>query len=91
MPHKRQAVRLTGRERSALLKRLEDPRLAPRQRRRIEALVRSDAGEPDRAIADDLGVSTRTVAMIRRNFALGGVHAAVDAAGRWPSPLLDGS
>ena len=87
---KQNVVQLTDDQRAALVRR-EDGPLTRRQRNRVQILLRSNSGETDQEIADDLDVSLGTVANVRRRFALGGLDAAVIEKPRpGAKPLLDG-
>ena len=87
---KRHVVELTDEQRAALVRR-EDGPLTRRQRNRAQILLRSDAGETDEEIAEDLGVCVGTVANVRRRFTLGGLDAALDEKPRpGARPVLDG-
>jgi DNA-binding CsgD family transcriptional regulator len=87
---KRHVVRLTDDQRAALVRR-EDGPLTRRQRNRVQVLLRSDAGDTDQEIADDLSISVGTVANVRRRFTLGGLDAALDEMPRpGARPVLDG-
>ena len=83
-------VRLTDDQRGDLERRFALP-LTLRQRNRVQILLRSDAGETDEDIADDLGISTNTVANVRKRFAAQGVEAALTEKPRSGGPpVLDG-
>lgn len=87
---KRHVVALTDDERAALERREAGP-LTRRQRYRVQVLLRSDAGDTDEEIADDLGIAIGTVANVRRRFILGGIRAAIEEMPRpGAKPLLDG-
>lgn len=87
---KRHVVQLTDDQRAALVRR-EDGPLTRRQRNRVQVLLRSDAGDVDQEIADDLGISVGTVANVRRRFTLGGLEAAIEEMPRpGARPVLDG-
>ena len=87
---KRNVVELTDDQRTTLVRR-EDGPLTRRQRNRVQILLRSNSGETDQEIADDLDVSLGTVANVRRRFALGGLDAAVEEKPRpGAKPVLDG-
>jgi hypothetical protein len=61
--------------------------LTLRQRNRIQVLLRADAGE----IADDLGISPNTAAIIRKRFAAEGLESARTEKPRAGGPaVLDG-
>jgi transposase len=65
--------------------------LTRRQRNRVEILLRSDAGDVDTEIAEDLAVATNTVANVRRRFAAEGLGAALTEKPRCGGPaILDG-
>jgi homeodomain-containing protein len=83
-------VRLTDEER-AELRGLFDGALTRRQRNRVQVLLRSDAGDTDAEIGDDLGISPNTAANVRKRFAAGGLHAALTERPRTGGPaVLDG-
>ena len=83
-------VRLTDEQRAELEGRFDGP-LTRRQRNRVQVLLRSDAGETDAEIADDLGISPNTAANVRRRFAAGGLAAALTERPRTGGPaVLDG-
>ena len=87
---KRHVVQLTDEQRADLIKR-EDGPLTRRQRNRVQVLLRSDSGDTDQEIADDLGISLGTVATIRRRFTAGGLDAALNEKPRPGAvPVLDG-
>jgi len=87
---KRHVVRLTDGQRSELEGRFAAS-LTLRQRNRVQALLRADAGDTDAEIADDLGITTNTVANIRRRFATGGLDPALNDRPRSGGPAkLDG-
>lgn len=84
------AVTLTQAQREALLARGAEP-LTPRQRNRVEVLLRADGGDTDAEIADELGITTNTVARVRQRFATGGLDAALSERARPGAPAkLDG-
>jgi transposase len=83
-------VRLTGEERAELEARFDGP-LTRRQRNRVQVLLRSDAGDTDAEIADDLGISPNTAANVRKRFAAAGLAAALTEKPRRGGPaVLDG-
>lgn len=87
---KKHVVRLTGDQRGDLERRFAEP-LTLRQRNRVQVLLRSDAGETDQDIADDLGITTNTVANVRKRFAADGLDAALAEKPRSGGPaVLDG-
>ena len=87
---KRHVVQLTDEQRADLVKR-EDGPLTRRQRNRVQVLLRSDSGDTDQEIADDLGISLGTVANVRRRFTAGGLDAALTERPRPGAvPVLDG-
>src|SRR3954469_2032437 len=87
---KRHLVRLTDDERAALEHQEAGP-LTRRQRYRVRILLRADAGDTDEEIAEEAGVSTGTVANVRRRFAAGGLDAALNDRPRPGAvPVLDG-
>jgi transposase len=87
---KRHVVRLTDDQRADLTARFAGP-LTLRQRNRVQVLLRADAGDTDAEIADDLGVTTHTVANVRRRFAADGLEAALTERPRCGGPAkLDG-
>ena len=87
---KRHIVQLTDDERT----NLEEQEFAPlsrRQRYRVGILLRADAGDTDAEIAEEIGVSSGTVANVRRRFASGGLDAALNEKPRpGAKPVLDG-
>lgn len=87
---KRHVVQLTDEQRTALVRR-EAGLLTRRQRNRVQVLLRTDAGDTDQEIADDLGISLGTVGNVRRRFTLGGLDAALEERPRpGARPALDG-
>jgi transposase len=87
---KRHVVELTDDERAALEQQEAGP-LTRRQRYRAQILLRADAGDSDEEIAGEVGVSTGTVANVRRRFAAGGIDAALNDRPRpGAAPVLDG-
>ena len=87
---KRHVVELTDDERAALDQQEAGP-LSRRQRNRVQILLRSDAGETDPEIAEEVGTSLGTVANVRRRFAAGGLDAALNDRPRpGAKPVLDG-
>lgn len=87
---KKHVVRLTGSQRADLEGRFAGP-LTLRQRNRVQVLLRSDGGETDADIADDLGITTNTVANVRKRFAAEGLEAALAEKPRCGGPaVLDG-
>lgn len=87
---KRHVVQLTDEQRADLVKR-EDGPLTRRQRNRVQVLLRSDSGDTDQEIADDLAISLGTVANLRRRFTSGGLDAALTEKPRPGAvPALDG-
>jgi transposase len=83
-------VLLTDDQRVELRARLEGS-LTRRQRNRLQILLRSDAGDVDVEIAEDLEVAPNTVANIRRRFAAEGLDAALTEKPRCGGPaILDG-
>jgi transposase len=87
---KRHVVRLTDDQRAALEGQFSGP-LTLRQRNRVQVLLRADAGATDAEIADDLGITTNTVANVRRRFATGGLDPALHDRPRSGGPAkLDG-
>jgi transposase len=87
---KRHVVRLTDDQRVGLEHRFDGP-LTRRQRYRVQVLLRADAGDTDADIADDLGITTNTVANVRKRFAGGGLDAALNDRPRSGGPAkLDG-
>ena len=87
---KRHLVELTDEQRAELDRREAGP-LTRRQRNRLQILLRSDAGDTDEEIADEVGVSIGTVANVRRRFTTGGLDAALDEKPRpGAKPVLDG-
>lgn len=87
---KKHVVRLTGYQRTDLEGRFAGP-LTLRQRNRVQILLRADAGDTDQDIADDLGITTNTVANVRKRFAADGLEAALTEKPRSGGPaVLDG-
>lgn len=87
---KKYGVRLTADQRAHLEVQFAKPRTL-RQRKRIQVLLRADRGDTDQDIADDLGITTNTVANIRRRFATAGCQAALTDKPRCGGPAkLDG-
>ena len=87
---KRHVVQLTDEQRAELVER-EDGPLTRRQRNRVQVLLRSDSGDTDQEIADDLDISLGTVANVRRRFSAGGLDAALHEKPRPGAvPVLDG-
>jgi transposase len=87
---KRHVVELSDDQR-ATLEQLEAGPLTRRQRYRVLILLRADAGDTDEEIAEEAGVSTGTVANVRRRFAAGGLDAALNDRPRpGAEPILDG-
>jgi len=84
---KKHVVRLTDEQRAALEVRFTRP-LSLRQRNRIQVLLRSDAGEPDPDIADELGISANTVANVRKRLATAGLEAALTEKPRTGGPAV---
>lgn len=87
---KAHVIRLTAEQRNDLEQRFMGP-LRLRQRNRIQVLLRSDAGDTDAHIADRLGISTGTVANVRKRFVADGLEAALTEKPRAGGPaVLDG-
>ena len=87
---KKHMVSLTAGQRADLERRHTGP-LTLRQRNRVQILLRSDAGETDADIAEDLGVTTHHVYNVRKRFAHGGFEAALAERPRSGAPAkLDG-
>jgi transposase len=87
---KKYVVRLTDDQRAGLERQFAQP-LTLRQRNRVQVLLRSDAGATDEDIAEDLGITTNTVANVRKRFAAEGVAAALTEKPRSGGPaVLDG-
>jgi len=87
---KQHVVRLTADQRAGLERRFGEP-LTLRQRNRVQILLRSDAGETDAEVAEDLGITTNTVANVRKRFATEGLDAALTEKPRSGGPaVLDG-
>ena len=87
---KKHVVCLTEEQRGDLERRFARP-LTLRERNRVQVLLRSDAGEADADIADDLGITTNTVANVRKRFAAEGLEAALTDKPRRGGPAkLDG-
>jgi transposase len=65
--------------------------LTLRQRNRVQILLRADGGDTDADIADELGITTPTVANLRQRFAADGLEAALTERPRSGGPAkLDG-
>lgn len=87
---KKHTVTLTASQR-ADLERRHNGSLTLRQRNRVQILLRSDAGEMDFDIAEDLGVTKQHVYNVRRRFANDGFEAALTERPRPGAPAkLDG-
>lgn len=87
---KRHLVRLTEDQR-AELDRWEASPLTRRQHHRALILLWADAGETDEEIVEEVGVSLRTVATVRRRFVEGGLDAALrDKPRPGAVPIPDG-
>jgi transposase len=87
---KRHVVQLTTDQRAELEGRFAGS-LTLRQRNRVQILLRADAGDTDADIADDLGVTTNTVANVRKRFTAGGLDPALNDRPRPGGPAkLDG-
>jgi transposase len=87
---KRHVVQLTTDQRAELEGRFVGS-LTLRQRNRVQILLRADAGDTDADIADDLGVTTNTVANVRKRFTAGGLDPALNDRPRSGGPAkLDG-
>jgi transposase len=87
---KQHFVRLTAEQRGELTRRFAGP-LTLRSRNRIQILLRADAGDTDADIADDLGITTNTVANVRKRFATQGLELALSDKPRRGGPAkLDG-
>jgi hypothetical protein len=87
---KKHLVHLTDDQRADLEGRFAGP-LTLRQRNRVQILLRTDAGDTDTEVADDLGISTNTVANVRKRFATEGLEAALTEKPRPGGPaVLDG-
>ena len=87
---KKYHVALTDEQCQALEARRCGP-LTLRQRNRVDVLLRADAGETDVEIAEGLGISTNTVANLRRRFDAEGLPAATtDRPRKGAPPKLDG-
>jgi transposase len=87
---KKHVVRLTDDQRADLEDRFAGP-LTLRQRNRVQVLLRSDAGDTDAEVAEDLGITTNTVANVRKRFATEGREAALAEKPRAGGPaVLDG-
>ena len=83
-------VRLTDDQRGQLLVRLKGA-LTRRQRNRIEVLLRSDAGDVDAEIAEELEIAAHTVANIRKRFSAEDLDGALTEKPRCGGPSrLDG-
>jgi transposase len=87
---KQYLVRLTPEQRGELTRRFAGP-LTLRNRNRIQILLRADAGDTDVDIAEDLGITTNTVANVRKRFATQGLETALTEKSRSGGPAkLDG-
>jgi transposase len=87
---KKHVVRLTDDQRVDLEGRFAG-RLRLRERNRVQVLLRAAAGDTDADIADDLGITTNTVANVRKRFAAEGLEAALTEKPRSGGPAkLDG-
>jgi transposase len=87
---KKYVVTLTESQRQALLARRAEP-LTVRQRNRVDVLLRAADGDTDAEIADDLGITTNTVARVRQRFVARGLDGAVSEKTRCGAPpKLDG-
>jgi transposase len=87
---KKHVVWLTDDQRADLEGRFAGP-LRLRERNRVQVLLRADAGDTDADIADDLGITTNTVANVRKRFAAEGLEAALTEKPRSGGPAkLDG-
>jgi transposase len=73
----RLTVKLTESQRLQLQQRLATQALKVRARRRLETLLRSDAGESDEAIVAAVGGSLSTVHRLRQKFVREGLEAAL--------------
>lgn len=86
----KQVVQLTDEQRAELHGRF-DRALTRRQRNRVQILLRSDAGDTDADIAEELGISPNTAANVRKRFAAEGLEAALTEKPRTGGPAaLDG-
>jgi transposase len=87
---KQYLVSLTDAQRHTLLARRAGP-LTLRQRNRVDILLRAADGDTDAEIADDLGITTNTVARVRQRFVVRGLDGAVSEKARCGAPpKLDG-
>lgn len=84
---KKHVVRLADEQRAGVEMRFADP-LTLRRRNRVQILLRPDAGETDEDIADELGITTNTVAHVRRRFAAEGLDAALSEKPRPGGPAV---
>ena len=83
-------VRLTAGQRAELEGRFAGP-LTLRRRNRVQVPLRADAGDTDADSANDLGITTDTVADARKRFAAQGLEAARTERPRPAGPAkLDG-
>ena len=82
---KRHVVQLTGDQRADLTERFAG-RLTLRERNRVQVLLRSDRGDTDDEIADEIDVCVATVAAVRRRFAADGLEAALSERPRSGGP-----
>ena len=82
-------VSLTDEQRAALEQRDRGP-ITRRERTRVQILLRSDAGDTDAEIAEEVGVSANTVAAVRKRFAAGLEAALIERPRPGAAPKLDG-
>jgi transposase len=83
--HKRHVVRLTDDQRGELEGRFCGP-MTLRERNRVQILLRSDRGDTDAEVADDVGVCVATVVSVRKRFAAEGLEAALGERPRGGGP-----
>jgi transposase len=79
-------VRLTDEARAVLLGLIRAGTRSVREVRRVQVLLKSDAGLTDAVIAEHVGLSTRAIGQIRKRFCQGGWERAVFEADRPGAP-----
>lgn len=90
MPRPPLRVSLNDEQRAELGRRLGRPTLAPRVRRRLQALHLADQDHAAPQIAPMVGVSEHTVRRALRRFATGGLDALADRPIPGRRPILSG-
>lgn len=90
MPRPPLRVSLNDEQRAELDRRLAQPTLAPRVRRRLQALRLADQGHTAPQIAPLIGVCEHTVRRALRRFTTGGLDALVDRPIPGRRPVLSG-